>query len=83
MTIEGISTNECPVSLITPESLIYLELANRNRHVKEATGQGIFGDNSRCSAKLIDALETLEIERVRVENTRGEAEERSRRQKRG
>lgn len=74
--IDGVMSAECPASLITPESIATLEIVNRNRHVREASGCSIFGsDVSRWPAKFVDALELIEIERIRVDNARAEAEE--------
>lgn len=74
--IDDTDTAECPVSLITSGSLLALELVNRNRHVHAATGGCLFGaDASRWPARLVDAIELIEIEKIRVENKRAEVED--------
>lgn len=75
--IDGVMTNECPVSLISPESIVSLSVINRNRHVKESLGSGSLGDISRLPARFIDAVELVEVERTRIENAKAEVQESS------
>ncbi len=63
MTIEGVSTNECPVSLISPFSMVAIQIANR---VENMAGVPILGDAHKMPAKFIDALEVIMVERSRV-----------------
>lgn len=75
--VEGVTTSECPVSLISPESIVMISTINRSRHVKEAVGTSSLGDISRLPARFVDAIEIVEIERIRIENAKAEEQERS------
>jgi len=71
IVIEGVSTNECPVSVISrrPTLMAYLELISRNRHVVDAIGSPIFGgDISQLPAKFVDACQLVQIERITIDN---------------
>ena len=62
----GVSTNECPVSLISPFSIIANELANRSKILNEVVS--VF-DGANTPARRVDALETIEVERMRTNGT--------------
>jgi hypothetical protein len=69
--VPDLSTNACPVSIITPESMAMLQLIGRNRHVKEVGGS-IFGDVSKLPARFVDAMELVQIERTTLDNLMSE-----------
>lgn len=61
----GVSTNECPVSLIPAFAIIANEMCNRGRILKEVID--IFA-GADTPARLVDALEVVEVERLRTNN---------------
>ena len=76
-TIAGIATAECPVSLITPRSQELLQMYIRAKRVKEASGAALFGpDQSEWPAWAVDAVDVCELESIRHENAKIEAETR-------
>ena len=80
--VEDISTNECPVSLITPETMWLVQLLSKQMRVHRAASAPLFGpDASVWPAWWYDAVETgqhvLDLEESAA------AEERRRRQQLG
>ena len=72
---EDVSCNECPVSYITAESLALIQLDNRQRTAKEATGAMMYGpDLSRWPSRIVEACNVIEAERNNAENAKYKAE---------
>jgi len=70
VTIKGIETAECPVSLISAESNAFLNFYYRIRAAKEATG-GVAGygpDLGVWPARLVEAMTLLEVESSKAQN---------------
>ena len=56
--LDDISSAECPVSLITPESMWLVQMLGSQGRVKEACGAALFGPNSgRWPAWWFDAVD--------------------------
>lgn len=72
---DSLRIRECPVSFIDPESVeTVLAFANA-RLAHESSGAGMYGpDLSAWPAWAVDALTTLERERIATENARIESE---------
>lgn len=71
--MESVATAECPVSLITADSLDWVATYHRSKRL----GVPLYGqDLSAWPAVAVDAIETLEMESIRYENARMEAERR-------
>lgn len=65
--LNGVSTNECPVSLITPESSAWVDLYVRSR-ILASMGIGLYGPNlSQWPIAAVDAFTLLELERTRAD----------------
>ncbi len=80
--VEDITANECPVSLITPETMWLVQLLSKQMRVQRAASAPLFGpDASAWPAWWYDAVETgqhvLDLEESAA------AEERRRRQQLG
>ncbi len=59
--IPDTSTSECPVSLITAESLMLLRLVADHKSAKDA-GASLFGSNAgRWPARFFDALQIVQV----------------------
>jgi hypothetical protein len=72
--IDGTECVECPVSLISPESIQLVQLLTDARHVREQTGAVSFDpDAGRWPARLYDAAKILAIEDIRISNSLHEA----------
>lgn len=57
------------MSLITPASIQLLGVYQRSKRAHEATGASLYGpDLSEWPVWAVDLMETLEIERIRVNN---------------
>jgi len=62
--VTGVTCRECPVSLITSESLIVLESIARAKRAHEFLGAAIMtGD---LPARLVDAIDIASQEQLRV-----------------
>ncbi len=68
--IFGTATNECPVSLISAQSLELVQLFARTRMMKEFGASPYGGNLSRWPSKLVDAFTLLQEEHTKVENLR-------------
>jgi hypothetical protein len=65
--LPGISTNECPVSLITEESINYVEMFEKSRLLR-GHGAMMYGlDLSKWPTWAIDVFNTLEVESARAD----------------
>jgi hypothetical protein len=65
----------CPREYITADSIELVQLSNRSRIAKDATGASLYGsDLSKWSSKMVDAFNALEIARRSYEASRMEAE---------
>ncbi|MCC6591609.1 MAG: hypothetical protein IT168_33290 [Bryobacterales bacterium] len=65
------AANECPVSLITPESKRLVEVFERADFAHQGSGAALYGtDLSRWPARAIDALVVIQQERNREHNAR-------------
>jgi len=64
IVIRGVSTNECPTSLVTgfTDTMIRLYLRNKN-----LPNLNIMGNGSEMPAKVVDAMEVLAIEESRTD----------------
>jgi hypothetical protein len=66
-TVSGVSTNECPVSLISADSLAYLEIWERCR-VMQKLGAALYGPSlAEWPIWAVDMMTVLEIERERTD----------------
>lgn len=66
------------MSLITARSNELLQMFVRSKRVKEASGAALFGqDLSRWPAWAVDAFDVCELESIRYENARIDADQRS------
>jgi hypothetical protein len=73
--IEDTEIDECPVSLISPESIQVVEAHGRARIANQSCGAQMYGpDLSRWPARDVDALVLIETERTKEHNARIEAE---------
>lgn len=73
-TIAGLSVPECPVSYITGASRELVDRVQQARHIHAAFGAAPGGaDSSQWDARFADAVELLEIEKIRESNARSEA----------
>jgi hypothetical protein len=73
--VEGVSTSECPVSLVRPATRELVQILGRARRAREAAGPALLGpDLSRWPARLADAVAAIEEERIKVHNAEVEAE---------
>lgn len=74
--VKGTSTNECPVSLISPESFELVQIYARSKQIGgESGGVSPFGPNlGKWPARMADAFCVLETERVKAETARQSAE---------
>lgn len=67
MSIAGVSTNECPVSYITEESLAYLEIWERSRVLGDR-GVPLYGtDLSQWPIWAVDVVTLLTLEHQRTD----------------
>lgn len=66
IAIPGVSTNECPVSLLTPASKTLLSLSTRAHWLHERGGLSPFPTGAGLSSRLADALEVLAVEEART-----------------
>lgn len=74
-TISDLESADCPVSAITQRSKDLVRLFADARIIKEASGAVLFGpDASEWPGWAWDAARLLEVERIRIENARIEAE---------
>jgi hypothetical protein len=75
--IEGVSSAECPVSLVTPESMEYLMLWIKCKRLHEGIGGTPLGPNlGDTPAATVDAMNLLEVENSRYEQARMETDKR-------
>jgi hypothetical protein len=59
--LDDISSAECPISLITPETMWLVQLLGSQNRVKEATGAALFGAHSgRWPAWWFDAVDIFQ-----------------------
>lgn len=66
--MDGVECNECPVSLITQDSIDTVQQFMRAKRVHEGSGGVLYGpDSSRWPARWFDAVELLERECKREE----------------
>ena len=73
--VEGVSTSECPASLIRPETRELIQILGRAARAREAGGGALFGgDLRRWPARLVDAVTAIEEERIKAHNAGMEAE---------
>lgn len=73
--IDGVECSECPVSLITQESIEVLDMYARARRGHEAFGLTMFGpDILQWPAWAVDLVQLCESERARVEAAEHEME---------
>ena len=69
------ATNECPVSLITPQSKQIVEVFVRAKFAHQASGAGLYGPDLSCwPARAVDALVVIQQETNREHNARVRAE---------
>lgn len=73
--IEGVCTNECPVSFITGYSRTLVQISHK---VTALTGVMSLGDADHIAAKMVDGLEAIAIEKSRAEMAIAEAGPRQR-----
>lgn len=66
--VRGLSTAECPVSLISSTTLDALGQINRARRVQELSGASVLGDGSQLPAKFVDVIDLISMESVKAEN---------------
>ncbi len=76
----GMGTNECPVSAITPFSMVMVDQIAKAKRLKSELGVLPFGpDASELPAKFVTAMDVITIEGYRVDNAlhqvRGREEE--------
>jgi hypothetical protein len=70
-TLDEVSCNECPVTLVTPESMRLVEIFGRAQFV---SGAPLYGpDLSRWPARMVDAAAVIQQEQNRTENARSKA----------
>ncbi|MGE5568547.1 MAG: hypothetical protein ACM3S5_05860 [Rhodospirillales bacterium] len=62
------------MSYITPTSTELVLWYARTKRVREASGSPTFADQGGAPVRLVDALDLLELESVRYENARCDAE---------
>lgn len=72
-SIDELSCNECPVTLITPESKRLVEIFDRAGLVNAAPLYG--PDLSKWPARMVDAAGIIQQEANRTENARMKARE--------
>jgi hypothetical protein len=66
VTIEGVAINECPKSLVTPQSNALVEIFTRAEYAHEGSGASLFGPNlSKWHPRMVDALKVVEQEKNR------------------
>lgn len=76
-SVDGVQSVDCPVSEITGESYELVNVFLRSRRLKEASGTSLFGANlAEWPAWAVDAIDTLELEEMRYQNARMEAQDR-------
>jgi hypothetical protein len=64
----GVESRECPVALITAESLELIDQFTRARRVREATGGVLYGsDSTEWPARWFDAVDLIQAEIEREE----------------
>jgi hypothetical protein len=72
--VSGVETAECPVSLITAESLQLLEMVTSSNLTKESSGAALFGPNtSRWPAWWHDAVVVVALQERAEQAARMEA----------
>ena len=70
-TVEGIESSECPVSAITPESKVIVDLDSKARRIKDASGAAFPSANpSEWPAWWADAVAHIELMNVLESNAR-------------
>jgi hypothetical protein len=69
---------ECPVSVITPESKALVEIFSGSRIVHKQCGTSSLGDPSQWSGKMVDAATIFEVCSRKQEAEMHDAIERSR-----
>lgn len=78
-TIEGVESRECPVSRIDEATRAGVEQFARAKRMKEAAGAAAWGtDLSAWPAREVDLFDLLELEHIRTENAKWEAEREAR-----
>lgn len=66
-TVPGVSSNECPVSLVTADSQAYLEIWERSR-IMQKLGVALYGPSlAEWPIWAVDVMTVLEIERERTD----------------
>ena len=74
-TVDGVSSAECPVSRITPESRKMLDLISRNMRTRDAAGAVLFGtDTQHWPAWWWDAVTIAEAQKLAADEARMNAE---------
>jgi hypothetical protein len=77
--VDGIEADECPVSLITQQSIELLDVYARSRRAYDAFGVSLFGpDLLEWPAWAVDLVALLDSERGRIEAAEEELERRDR-----
>jgi len=73
--VEGVVSEECPVSAIKPEIQQLVQIAALDAHSFRSSGATMFGSNSgQWPAWWFDLITTIEMQRVLEHNARMEAE---------
>ena len=73
--VPDIQSAECPVSLVTPEAIEWVELFHRIRRARESTGASLYGPElAQWPARTVDAFNFMEAERVKIEQALMDAE---------
>jgi hypothetical protein len=73
--VASFTVNECPVSLITPESKRLVQILIRAERAHEASGASLYGPSlSRWPVRMLDAQVAIQQEINRESNARSEAE---------
>ena len=73
--VASFSVNECPVSMITPESKRLVQILTRASMVHDASGASLYGPSlSRWPVRMLDAQVVIQQETNRETNARQEAE---------
>jgi len=66
--LQELGTNECPVSIITPESRRLVEIIVDAERVREHSGAVLFGqDSSQWDPRFFDAMQVIAEEQMRIQ----------------
>ena len=69
--VAGVECDECPASLITPDSKFLVQLEAENHLMKDSTGAALFGlDSGQWPACWADAVVVIAAARIAESNAR-------------